>query len=87
MLLSRGVETCAEFTGGCASARATPTWFPIDNARKAFGATCPFHPMLLSVLKTKCWAARFQQTRGVLRLVAYGSRKPTSRLQGSAGIR
>lgn len=48
-----------------------PTWFPADQAREAFLATFPFHPTLLSVFERK-WQAlpRFQQTRGVLRLLA-----------------
>ncbi|HPT99363.1 MAG TPA: DUF499 domain-containing protein, partial [Armatimonadota bacterium] len=65
-------ETCAEFADWVVDHRQQlPTWFPIDNARKAFEATYPFHPMLLSVFERK-WQTlpRFQQTRGVLRLVA-----------------
>jgi len=48
-----------------------PTWFPVDGAKDAFAATYPFHPTLLSVFERK-WQAlpRFQQTRGVLRLLA-----------------
>ena len=48
-----------------------PNWFPIDNAREAFAATYPFHPTVLSVFERK-WQAlpRFQQTRGVLRMLA-----------------
>ncbi len=48
-----------------------PGWFPVDNAREAFRATYPFHPMVLSVFERK-WQQlpRFQQTRGVLRLLA-----------------
>jgi len=48
-----------------------PGWFPIDNARDAFRATYPFHPVTLSVFERK-WQAlpRFQQTRGILRLLA-----------------
>lgn len=48
-----------------------PTWFPVDNAAEAFSATYPFHPMVLSVFERK-WQAlpRFQQTRGILRLLA-----------------
>ena len=47
-----------------------PTWFP-QNAKQAFHATYPFHPMVLSVFERK-WQElpRFQQTRGVLRLLA-----------------
>lgn len=48
-----------------------PNWFPVDNARETFKSTYPFHPMVLSVFQRK-WAAlpRFQQTRGILRLLA-----------------
>src|ERR1700730_8460043 len=48
-----------------------PNWFPVDHAKDAFAATYPFHPSLLSVFERK-WQAlpRFQQTRGVLRLLA-----------------
>jgi hypothetical protein len=48
-----------------------PTWFPVDHARAAFEATYPFHPMVLSVFERK-WQElhRFQQTRGILRLLA-----------------
>ena len=48
-----------------------PTWFPIDTAYEAIAATYPFHPVMLSVFERK-WRAlpRFQQTRGVLRLLA-----------------
>jgi hypothetical protein len=45
--------------------------FPSDGAREAFAATYPFHPAVFSVFERK-WQAlpRFQQTRGVLRLLA-----------------
>lgn len=48
-----------------------PSTFPIDAARQEFAATYPFHPTVLSVFERK-WQAlpRFQQTRGVLRLLA-----------------
>jgi len=48
-----------------------PGWFPVDNAREVFANTYPFHPMVLSVFERK-WQGlpRFQQTRGVLRLLA-----------------
>jgi hypothetical protein len=48
-----------------------PDWFAIDSAREAFVATYPFHPTVLSVFERK-WQAlpRFQQTRGILRLLA-----------------
>jgi len=45
--------------------------FPTDHAREAFRASYPFHPTVLSVFERK-WQQlpRFQQTRGVLRLLA-----------------
>lgn len=48
-----------------------PSWFPVDSAREALGSSYPFHPSVLSVFERK-WQAlpRFQQTRGVLRLLA-----------------
>lgn len=48
-----------------------PSWFPVENARESFKASYPFHPSLLSVFERK-WQGlpRFQQTRGVLRLLA-----------------
>jgi Protein of unknown function (DUF499) len=48
-----------------------PSWFPVDNAQQALGACYPFHPSVLSVFERK-WQAlpRFQQTRGILRLLA-----------------
>ncbi len=48
-----------------------PSWFPVDNAREALAASYPFHPSVLSVFERK-WQAlpRFQQTRGMLRLLA-----------------
>jgi hypothetical protein len=48
-----------------------PAWFPADHARQVFESTYPFHPVVLSVFERK-WQElpRFQQTRGVLRLLA-----------------
>lgn len=45
--------------------------FPFDAAREAFAASYPFHPTVFSVFERK-WQAlpRFQQTRGILRLLA-----------------
>lgn len=45
--------------------------FPVDRAREAFMASYPFHPTLISVFERK-WQSlpRFQQTRGILRLLA-----------------
>jgi hypothetical protein len=48
-----------------------PNWFNIDGAREQFTDTYPFHPTVVSVFERK-WQQlpRFQQTRGVLRLLA-----------------
>jgi len=48
-----------------------PSWFPVDQAKDAFAATYPFHPMVISVFERK-WQTlpSFHQTRGVLRLLA-----------------
>lgn len=72
VLLSQdAVDTCKEYAGWVAEHRQQiPSWFQ-DNAKEAFEATYPFHPMVLSVFERK-WQElpRFQQTRGVLRLLA-----------------
>ena len=54
-----------------ANKQQLPSWFPIENARAALSASYPFHPSLLSVFERK-WQGlpRFQQTRGVLQLLA-----------------
>lgn len=65
-------STVAEYAEWVQAHRAqVPNWFPVDNAKEAFAATYPFHPTLLSVFERK-WQAlpRFQQTRGILRLLA-----------------
>lgn len=65
-------QTCREYAQWMVNHRLQlPAWFPIDNAQKVIEATYPFHPALLSVFERK-WRAlpRFQQTRGILRLLA-----------------
>ena len=65
------VATCKAYADWISENRKqVPSWFQ-DNAKEAFEATYPFHPMVLSVFERK-WQAlpRFQQTRGVLRLLA-----------------
>jgi hypothetical protein len=54
-----------------ANRQQLPSWFPVENAREVIMASYPFHPSLLSVFERK-WQGlpRFQQTRGVLRLLA-----------------
>ena len=66
------VETCNEYADWVVENRQLlPQQFNPDTAREAFAATYPFHPALISVFERK-WQAlpRFQQTRGVLRLLA-----------------
>lgn len=65
-------KTVAEYADWIGDHRQQiPNWFPIDNACEAFAATYPFHPAVLSVFERK-WQElpRFQQTRGVLRMLA-----------------
>lgn len=73
VLLDReAIKTCQQFAEWVIDRREQlPSWFPIDNARAAFESTYPFHPMVLSVFERK-WQTlpRFQQTRGILRLLA-----------------
>ena len=73
VLLNRdATTTCNEFGDWVKDHRQqVPEQFPFDAAREAFAATYPFHPTVSSVFERK-WQAlpRFQQTRGVLRLLA-----------------
>src|SRR5262249_5905616 len=73
IMLKRDVlATCNEYGDWVRDHRQQiPDCFPIDSAREAFAATYPFHPTVLSVFERK-WQAlpRFQQTRGILRLLA-----------------
>jgi hypothetical protein len=73
VLLNRDAyATCNEFGDWVRDHKhQVPDWFPADSSREAFAATYPFHPTVLSVFERK-WQAlpRFQQTRGVLRLLA-----------------
>lgn len=72
MLPKDALETCNEYADWVVEHRQQlPSWFPLDSAREAFGATYPFHPATISVFERK-WQElpRFQQTRGVLRMLA-----------------
>lgn len=65
-------KTCEEYAQWCIDNKSQiPGWFSVDDARKAFEACYPFHPTVLSVFERK-WRGigKFQQTRGVLRLLA-----------------
>jgi Protein of unknown function (DUF499) len=67
-----GKKTAAEYGEFILDNRTLiPNWFPVDSARETFAASYPFHPALLSVFERK-WQTlpRFQQTRGILRLLA-----------------
>lgn len=72
LLPREALQTCAEYADWVVAHRQQlPSQFNVDGARDAFAATYPFHPVLISVFERK-WQAlpRFQQTRGVLRLLA-----------------
>jgi hypothetical protein len=73
VLLNReALTTCNDFGDWVKDHRhQVPEQFPFDTSREAFSATYPFHPTVLSVFERK-WQAlpRFQQTRGILRLLA-----------------
>jgi len=51
--------------------RLLPSWFPVQSAQEIFENSYPFHPTVFSVFERK-WQTlpRFQQTRGILRLLA-----------------
>lgn len=66
-----GSKVCAEYADWIVDNRTQlPDWFAADP-REAFMASYPFHPSVLSVFERK-WQVlpRFQQTRGILRLLA-----------------
>ncbi len=73
VLLNREAKkTCEEYAQWCIDNKSQiPGWFSVDDARKAFESCYPFHPTVLSVFERK-WRGigKFQQTRGVLRLLA-----------------
>lgn len=73
VLLNReALATCNEFGDWVKDHRQqVPEQFNFDGAREAFAASYPFHPSVLSVFERK-WQGlpRFQQTRGILRLLA-----------------
>ena len=73
VLLDRdATRTCGEYEQWCIDHRQQiPGWFAVDEARRQFQDAYPFHPSLLSVFERK-WRGlpKFQQTRGILRLLA-----------------
>ncbi len=71
LLPKDAAATCREYADWLQDHRnQVPNWFG-DHARGALESAYPFHPMVLSVFERK-WRElpRFQQTRGILRLLA-----------------
>lgn len=65
-------KICSEYAQWCLDHKQQiPGWFSIDEAQKQFQDAYPFHPSVLSVFERK-WRGipKFQQTRGILRLLA-----------------
>lgn len=89
VILDRQAEdTCRAYADWIQEHRQQlPNLINPDLARDAFRATYPFHPMVISVFERK-WQTlpRFQQTRGVLRLLAlWVSRAYQEGYQGAQG--
>lgn len=72
-LLDRDAEnTCSAYADWCVRHRQQIAgWFAVDEARQQFRDTYPFHPSVLTVFERK-WRGipKFQQTRGILRLLS-----------------
>jgi len=67
-----GKKTISEYVKWIVEHRQQlPSWFPVQSAQEIFESSYPFHPTVLSVFERK-WQTlpRFQQTRGILRLLA-----------------
>ena len=73
ILLDRDAEnTCSAYADWCVHHRQQIAgWFSVDEARQQFRDTYPFHPSVLTVFERK-WRGipKFQQTRGILRLLS-----------------
>ena len=72
MLPEKAKDACHEYARWVADhAQQLPGSIPAEHARAHFEACYPFHPSVLSVFERK-WQAvpKFQQTRGVLRMLA-----------------
>ena len=73
VLLDRDAEnTCSSYAEWCVRHRQQIAgWFAVDEARQQFRDTYPFHPSVLTVFERK-WRGipKFQQTRGILRLLS-----------------
>lgn len=100
ILLDRDAEqTCSAYADWCVQHRQQLAgWFAADEARQQFRDAYPFHPSVLTVFERK-WRGipKFQQTRGILRLLslwvarAYkdgfeGAHKDTVISQGTAPL-
>jgi hypothetical protein len=71
-LPSDAIPTVEEYESWFQANRSQiPDWFAVEHSREALKASYPFHPSVLSVFERK-WQGlpRFQQTRGILRLLA-----------------
>ena len=73
ILLDRDAErTCSAYADWCVQHRQQLAgWFAADEARRQFRDAYPFHPSVLTVFERK-WRGipKFQQTRGILRLLS-----------------
>ena len=72
MLPEKAREACHEYARWVADhAQQLPVSIPPEHARAQFEACYPFHPSVLSVFERK-WQSvpKFQQTRGMLRMLA-----------------
>ncbi len=72
MLPEKAKDACHEYARWVADhAQQLPGSIPAEHARSHFEACYPFHPSVLSVFERK-WQAvpKFQQTRGMLRMLA-----------------
>jgi hypothetical protein len=72
MLDREATKTCEGYAQWCIDHKQQiPGWFSTDEAKKQFQDAYPFHPSVLSVFERK-WRGipKFQQTRGILRLLA-----------------
>jgi hypothetical protein len=71
-LPDKAIDTCHEYARWVEDhAQQLPGSIPAEHAKAHFKACYPFHPAVLSVFERK-WQAvpKFQQTRGVLRMLA-----------------
>ncbi len=72
LLPEKAKDACHEYARWMSDyAQQLPGTIPVDHARAYFESCYPFHPTVLSVFERK-WQAvpKFQQTRGILRMLA-----------------